>query len=1303
MIYNRILSLFISFIMLFNLTADIFAAPNMVSKEQQNQITNTLNDVYVKSQNKTSSTSHAQNIRNRYKNAKEKYAIALVKYKKFEEIQAMAEIILNSDASKDQELEELTDQIFYETIETYKMNPQLYEKIITEKIEQLLKEANPELLNKYQGEILTKTNLRMSFHILIYELFQDKIKGNPTDLPILSHSNFKSTLSYILFGFDLKMDLRSQKDRLNKYYTFEQNLKDAQKAYYEAEESLLSYLQYAYNAELNYRIEEQCQKAQNYYKHISEGYSNIKNGQLFMSPNFYLSAAQKQDSNIQSLTKWDTEVYKRCNSGIVYLDENFTEDTPFKNGWITPDEFLTLLAQEYYEEYLPESKKIYEDTWLTPYYSVIYEGQKNLLKQNYIINKGKEKGKEIFLLLLADYDLGYMQYITTLAKISLAKRAYQYLFEQEDNDTLAYPEKISVQGYKIDRYYYQRYANTEKQERISKANIFDLVDRTENYALGHLIELSAGLVKAMYLENKTPIQYLEQIGITKQDILDAYNNYKQQQLDLLEQREAKIVEKNTKNPNLMSALDRAEIFKDRIETESQLKNDQELATAIAQLGDIDYTGITKQNLYLQYIHKNLGELALDFLFIWAPSTHIANYQNKQIAKSEYNRIITHQDSHNRPIFKQLLTLLSEHNLGWTKGLNPIVNDILKDCNSSEDRLASDRENLFFLTELAVTHEAADKEIRAKLINESTRTQNAEGAAHGAGFVLLIGADVIVGKALALARASKFARKIKTQIKNLKYIKKIEATADKLDAFAKTRREARNAKKIEKTSSKNANKIFEKLSNESSSGKALTNEEKSLSKQNKPALLSQEKEQIPQQTAENIPSSPSPAGNKSNNNVMDNLKNQVKKSYNTLKKQVIKGLIIIQLFNPLALSSSEAKTIAKNTNNIENVVQEVKNEKQLINALDSNAASLEKNVNKDVWISDRPNSSTTKPREKEVSLPKQQNTEGGTGPKPNFFRENPKPTKSKKGKKVKKSSVEVKTKNQLAEEAKNKPPTEINSPKGNESFVQEMKQGQLEKVGEINKKDIGITAEELQEQVDGIVRTYQEKGAIVYEEDLRNIITSEKGPGGLLENVIVPEKLNTNTWGTFYQDLKYAINKGDIGAKEFHDRYLSNMLEPDSMIVFDHHMNIPGMNPEYKTAMSIEKIIGAQSNKPILVLTNDGLKVVNAHTEPVARNIHKILTGDVKCVFERQEAGKQVRNFVVLDWNERNVPNAIILETDHAKGVNVIVTNYHPKNSNGFIKELNKVVETDGTSRNLYRKALYIDEESARILNNLSNP
>ena len=43
---KKFLSLFISYVMLFNLTAEVFAAPQLVSKEQERDINNTLVDAY---------------------------------------------------------------------------------------------------------------------------------------------------------------------------------------------------------------------------------------------------------------------------------------------------------------------------------------------------------------------------------------------------------------------------------------------------------------------------------------------------------------------------------------------------------------------------------------------------------------------------------------------------------------------------------------------------------------------------------------------------------------------------------------------------------------------------------------------------------------------------------------------------------------------------------------------------------------------------------------------------------------------------------------------------------------------------------------------------------------------------------------------------------------------------------------------------------------------------------------------------------------------------------------------------------
>ena len=272
-------------------------------------------------------------------------------------------------------------------------------------------------------------------------------------------------------------------------------------------------------------------------------------------------------------------------------------------------------------------------------------------------------------------------------------------------------------------------------------------------------------------------------------------------------------------------------------------------------------------------------------------------------------------------------------------------------------------------------------------------------------------------------------------------------------------------------------------------------------------------------------------------------------------------------------------------------------------------------------------------------------------------------------------------------------------KGDTSFVNKVKSREVNAFGKINKKEIDINAQEIQSQIDEVTSPYREKGSIITGEEMQKIVDNHKND--LLKHVSIPKKLNTNTWGTFYQDLKYAMNMGDKGAKEFYDRYLSNMLEPDSMIVFDHPINIPGMNPEYKIAISIEKAFAVQSDKTIMTMTEDGLKVVNAHQQDLGENIYKLLTGDVKAVFERYDGGK-TRYFVITDWVKNSkgeiVPTACILETDEKKGVSVLVSNYSPRNQNTFINELLKTDKETG--KNIYRQALYIDSESADIINKL---
>ena len=258
-------------------------------------------------------------------------------------------------------------------------------------------------------------------------------------------------------------------------------------------------------------------------------------------------------------------------------------------------------------------------------------------------------------------------------------------------------------------------------------------------------------------------------------------------------------------------------------------------------------------------------------------------------------------------------------------------------------------------------------------------------------------------------------------------------------------------------------------------------------------------------------------------------------------------------------------------------------------------------------------------------------------------------------------------------------------KVDKNFVRNVKNGTVSPIGKITQKETTINA---QKSIDATITTYQEQGAIVYEGDLKTAIANEATEGGLLENVAIPEKLNKDTWNTFYENLNKAIAAGNTKAKQFFDRHMSNILEPNKMVVFNERMNIPGLKPYSKTAMSAEKAIAAQSDKNIMVITDRGLTAVNSHSLDLGGNINKLMKGAVSAVFERKDG----RLFVVIEWDERNRPICAVLESDTKKGVNVVVTNYRIDRPNRILKEL---------SRENLRKAFYVDQQSADIINALA--
>lgn len=141
MIYKKLLSIFISFIMLLNLTADIFAAPQLASKEQRNQISNTLNDAYLESLENNPQTQN-KNICESFTKSKEEYQKTYEKtLKTFTEIAKeyndLGELFKGALKSKETE-ESLIDQVnkglkhYQKSIDEYNALNSLYWQKIEE-------------------------------------------------------------------------------------------------------------------------------------------------------------------------------------------------------------------------------------------------------------------------------------------------------------------------------------------------------------------------------------------------------------------------------------------------------------------------------------------------------------------------------------------------------------------------------------------------------------------------------------------------------------------------------------------------------------------------------------------------------------------------------------------------------------------------------------------------------------------------------------------------------------------------------------------------------------------------------------------------------------------------------------------------------------------------------------------------------------------------------------------------------------------------------------------------------------------
>ena len=253
------------------------------------------------------------------------------------------------------------------------------------------------------------------------------------------------------------------------------------------------------------------------------------------------------------------------------------------------------------------------------------------------------------------------------------------------------------------------------------------------------------------------------------------------------------------------------------------------------------------------------------------------------------------------------------------------------------------------------------------------------------------------------------------------------------------------------------------------------------------------------------------------------------------------------------------------------------------------------------------------------------------------------------------------------------------------FLRDMENKNVKPTGKTYTKPFSYDAQNVINQA---LEPYKQQGAILQMNDLHTIVRQEVAPDGLLHGIDgIPKKINVNTYNEFYTKLTEAINAGNSNAQKFFDKYLKNLLTPDSMVVFDTNISIPGSRNPMKIAMSVEKLAAAQSNKNIVILrTNDGLKMVNAHQlKNLGYQIEKLVKGNISAVFQLNNN----RLMVITEWDKNNHAIRLILERDERKGVNVIVSAYKGSRED-VVKKL---------SRELY-KPLYVDEKTASIINGL---
>ncbi len=426
---------------------------------------------------------------------------------------------------------------------------------------------------------------------------------------------------------------------------------NASKAYYD---DLL--VRYGYYEQ--YKNKKQCDLTKKVLEKRQEGSENIDEwGWRAIK---WLSQDQLKNSTPSGIKEALTATWNTCGTGIAIQNADDLDSMSW-DGYkenINSNEYVDIKFYEYYEEYVKESEKHYE--------AVVRENPKDITKVTILPAyyfapdsqweqlEGKRRGREIFMLMLANHELGYAMYRASVVKGGMGNVYSEYIEKQENQEEaeeLEESEYVNLRGYnKVPRLEYNRYLVYDKPTDATKKRIFLRAKRMEEYSRNEVHRLMGKVVKGMYLDGKSMGEILGSEGITKSDIDAVFNKY------------AELMDKQT-----------------LANQKANLANDLEFR---------DYSGLIKWEVRDKFKPTKF-EKVMNALFIWLPSNWAPVVKDEisgermsmeakhtlDRARAEASRLERYAQIHKNHHFKEFVYVLSETSYNWKRHLLPIVSRI----------------------------------------------------------------------------------------------------------------------------------------------------------------------------------------------------------------------------------------------------------------------------------------------------------------------------------------------------------------------------------------------------------------------------------------------------------------------------------------------------------------------------------------------------------------------------------------------------------------------------------------------------